>query len=62
MIANPPPADDAPVQYRPARPQRLSRYAEAALDNAVNAIISLEAQHDNKTAETFARAIDRCAQ
>jgi hypothetical protein len=38
MISKPPPADDAPVQYRPARPQRLSRYADAALENAVKAI------------------------
>ena len=54
MIANPPPADDAPVQYRPARPQRLSRYAEAALDNAVKAIIDAP---DGQQRETLNREV-----
>jgi len=49
VIANPRPADDAPVQYRPARRQPLSHYAEAALDNAVEAIRHAPAGQQRET-------------
>jgi len=54
MLAEPEPPVLAPVP-RPARPQRLGAYAEAALDRAVTAIVSAPAgqQHDTLNRETY---------
>ena len=59
VIANPRPDDNARVQYRPARRHPLSRYADAALRNAVTAI---KHAPDGQQRETLNREVYSIAQ
>jgi hypothetical protein len=51
-------APEPPIARQPARPQRLSRYAEAALDRAVKAIVDAPAgqQRDTLNREVYSIA------
>jgi hypothetical protein len=53
-----PAAPDPPIERRPARPQPLSRYADAALDGVVKAIVGAPAgqQHDTLNREIYSIA------
>ena len=58
MVIAEPVAPDPPIARRPARPQPLSRYAERALDGAVNAIVSAPSgrQRDTLNREIYSIA------